>query len=574
MEEIKYDVFISYSRKDYMDEQNNEIPGNEISKIMQALADAGISYWIDQEGMYYGEAFTTKIIENIKASRIFLFLSTHNSNYNSVWTSREIASACEWKKCIIPVRIDPSRYSDALMTRLITLKYIRYHENPDQGRVEMINTIKEKLIAIKNQEEKDRKREEILKKQKTEELKFSISQLSTDCEDIRIKKSKTENEIRQINLQINANNQQRVRQTKELNSLKNTLVGSIIPAQNGQILNDIFISYSRKDYLDEQGNEIPNNEISKVLQSLINAGINYCIDTKGSNFGEDYINTRINDIKTSRIVLFLSTQNSNNNSAWTAAEVSIACELEKPIIPVRIDSTKYSDNILFRIADLSYINYNVNPEQGRVEMINTIKTQLAEIKRNEDIQHEQEEKRIQEEERKRNQKIKELESSIQQIDPENERLKKEKSNLLESIIDLDNTFNKKAKQHNELCQQLCKLTNSPISPLIELINDPEPIPPIPPSPLNDRDFQQFLKKWNMGAFLLSGFWCMKNNLKKEAIFVFVSFALTPLFFTLAIWLGVKIWLGFCGNSLAWKKNCSKMTPEEFISKQEQWLKLS
>ena len=42
MEQIKYDVFISYSRKDYVDEQNNVIPGNEVSKIKEALTKAGI----------------------------------------------------------------------------------------------------------------------------------------------------------------------------------------------------------------------------------------------------------------------------------------------------------------------------------------------------------------------------------------------------------------------------------------------------------------------------------------------------------------------------------------------------
>ncbi len=31
--EYKYDVFISYSRKDYVDEQKNVIPDNVISKI-------------------------------------------------------------------------------------------------------------------------------------------------------------------------------------------------------------------------------------------------------------------------------------------------------------------------------------------------------------------------------------------------------------------------------------------------------------------------------------------------------------------------------------------------------------
>lgn len=37
MEQTIYDVFISYSRKDYVDEQKCVISGNVVSKIKEAL---------------------------------------------------------------------------------------------------------------------------------------------------------------------------------------------------------------------------------------------------------------------------------------------------------------------------------------------------------------------------------------------------------------------------------------------------------------------------------------------------------------------------------------------------------
>jgi hypothetical protein len=37
MGQTEYDVFISYSRHDYMDDQESIIPNNEVSKIMEAL---------------------------------------------------------------------------------------------------------------------------------------------------------------------------------------------------------------------------------------------------------------------------------------------------------------------------------------------------------------------------------------------------------------------------------------------------------------------------------------------------------------------------------------------------------
>ena len=61
MEQKKYDVFISYSRNDYVDELKNVIPGNEVSKIKDALTEAGISYWFDEEGIYSGQNFVEKI---------------------------------------------------------------------------------------------------------------------------------------------------------------------------------------------------------------------------------------------------------------------------------------------------------------------------------------------------------------------------------------------------------------------------------------------------------------------------------------------------------------------------------
>lgn len=47
--DYKKDVFISYSRKDYVDEHNNVIPGNEVMKIKDALTQAGITFWFDEE---------------------------------------------------------------------------------------------------------------------------------------------------------------------------------------------------------------------------------------------------------------------------------------------------------------------------------------------------------------------------------------------------------------------------------------------------------------------------------------------------------------------------------------------
>ena len=92
MEQTKYDVFISYSRKDYVDDIGNVLPNNILSKIRDAFKANGITYWFDEEGIYSGEEFASIITKAIRNSKIFLFIASANSN-KSKWTSNEISTA-------------------------------------------------------------------------------------------------------------------------------------------------------------------------------------------------------------------------------------------------------------------------------------------------------------------------------------------------------------------------------------------------------------------------------------------------------------------------------------------------
>lgn len=176
---MKYDVFISYSRKDYVDEQKNVIPGNEVSKVKDALVKAGITYWFDEEGIYYGQNFVEKIVTNIENAKVFLFLSTANAN-NSPWTCKEIASADEFNKHIIPVRIDATPYNKKVLFRIADLDYIEYYTNPKKGMEDLIKSIQTYLAELAAEEKRkkeeeyrrielERKKEEELKKEKEQE---------------------------------------------------------------------------------------------------------------------------------------------------------------------------------------------------------------------------------------------------------------------------------------------------------------------------------------------------------------------------------------------------------------------
>lgn len=209
MERTIHDVFISYSRKDYVDEHKNVIPDNEVSKIKDALTEAGITYWFDEEGIYSGQNFVEKIVTNIENAKIFLFLSTANAN-KSPWTCKEIASADEFKKHIIPVRIDASPYNKKVLFRIADLDYIEYYTNPQKGIKDLIKSIKTYLDELaaeerrkkeeenkrkeaeRKKEEESRKQREEEEKRRQEEQKRLVSEIKISCTTLNNKEAQLE----------------------------------------------------------------------------------------------------------------------------------------------------------------------------------------------------------------------------------------------------------------------------------------------------------------------------------------------------------------------------------------------
>ncbi len=199
-----FDVFISYSRKDYIDSHNTVIEGNIIQQIKELLAQNNISFWFDEDGVYSGDEFAPLLARNIKSSKIFLFISSENSNA-SEWTSNEIATAHAYKKKIIPFRYDNSVYNDSVIIYIARLDYIDYQSNPQKSMERLILSIKKYLNEIKAEEEKKREEEEkqrraeISRKEKAERLsllrekmqKFVERQFEIDEEILSIEKSIT-----------------------------------------------------------------------------------------------------------------------------------------------------------------------------------------------------------------------------------------------------------------------------------------------------------------------------------------------------------------------------------------------
>lgn len=140
----KYDVFISYSRIDYKDSNNEPIPNNVISKIISAFKKNHITYWIDENGIYTGDNFAPKIAEAIKNSSVFVFVSTENSN-GSQWTQNEVCVAQQFKKPILPIKCDDSAYATSVIMYLAMLDYCDYKNMPDTAIQQLVDSVKDKL---------------------------------------------------------------------------------------------------------------------------------------------------------------------------------------------------------------------------------------------------------------------------------------------------------------------------------------------------------------------------------------------------------------------------------------------
>ena len=191
----KYDVFISYSRRDYVDENYNVIPGNAIAEIQNVFDENGITYWFDKDGIYSGQEFIEIITGAIAESKMLIFISSKHSN-ESMWTAGEIFEALDGEKAIIPVKIDNCQYNKKFKLLIRPLDYIDYQENPQNALKDLlraINKVKEDIAQKQREEEKLRQEKEA--EAKKEKIKEEISILAKDCQRLTLQQIDVVNQI-------------------------------------------------------------------------------------------------------------------------------------------------------------------------------------------------------------------------------------------------------------------------------------------------------------------------------------------------------------------------------------------
>ena len=117
-EEMKHDLFISYSRKDV----------ESVNAIREILDRNGLSYWIDKSGIYSGENYKEVIVDAIETAQAVLFVSSSNSNA-SINVIRELGYAVKQCCTIIPVLLDDTPYAKSIRLDIADIHQIEFTGN-------------------------------------------------------------------------------------------------------------------------------------------------------------------------------------------------------------------------------------------------------------------------------------------------------------------------------------------------------------------------------------------------------------------------------------------------------------
>lgn len=153
---MNHDVFISYSRKDTP----------IADQICAAFDRAGISYFIDRQGISGGVEFPKVLAPAIKNCKVFLLLASENS-YNSSFTRREITYAFKKKngENMLPYIIDDCEMPDDIDFIFSSTNWRTSHDHPIDpvlvdDVLQLLGRDEECSFNRKAKEEADRKAKE------------------------------------------------------------------------------------------------------------------------------------------------------------------------------------------------------------------------------------------------------------------------------------------------------------------------------------------------------------------------------------------------------------------------------
>ena len=111
------DIFISYSSKDR----------EKAEQLTELLSSAGLSVWIDRQGIVGAEKWATEIVEGIKGCSTFILLISPRS-VESENVLRELSLASEKRKRVLPVDLEPTELPTSFEYPLAGLQRVGFSE--------------------------------------------------------------------------------------------------------------------------------------------------------------------------------------------------------------------------------------------------------------------------------------------------------------------------------------------------------------------------------------------------------------------------------------------------------------
>lgn len=117
--EIKYDIYICYSRNDL-----------EFARtITRIIESGGYSCFVEFNGIYSGDDFAERIKDAIERCALFVFLLSENSN-KSRWSLNELSTAIGLGKIILPIQVDDSIAESSIGFMLGKYQRLKYVNLP------------------------------------------------------------------------------------------------------------------------------------------------------------------------------------------------------------------------------------------------------------------------------------------------------------------------------------------------------------------------------------------------------------------------------------------------------------
>lgn len=134
-------VFISYSSKDFL----------YVKGIVEILKDLGISYWKAPEMIPAGSNYAREIPLAIRECDVFL-LVVSKSSQRSIWVEKELDSAVNNSKRILPIKLDDEPLNELFRFYLNNVQMISYDVERQKLVDFLLAQLGRKVIPIKDEE--------------------------------------------------------------------------------------------------------------------------------------------------------------------------------------------------------------------------------------------------------------------------------------------------------------------------------------------------------------------------------------------------------------------------------------